>query len=530
MISPTVDSLEQLIAVTLELGALGFPDISSNERAWVQRAAPVSRHRVREFRAAIEHGEDPLGQVFTALKSPVLRRPLGATYTPRPIVSAMTQWVASQDPVRVVDPGAGSGRFIVAAGRAIPHASLVAVELDPVAALMLRAHLQVAGLAQRSRLFVGDYRDLNLPRRAGRTAFLGNPPYVRHHLITPEWKRWYAESALGLGLSASKLAGLHVHFFVATALKSAPDDVGAFITAAEWLDVNYGELVRKLLLGRLGLSRLQLIEPTLKPFSDADTTAVVTCFKVGQRPPSLRICRINTIGQLKALDRGTNIKRERLELSSRWSSLTRSARAKPEGYVELGELCRVHRGQVTGANRVWIAGPHSLELPNTFLYPAITRARELFAAGRVLNQLNGLRRVIDIPPDLDRVPKRLLPTIEAFLKRARAMGADQGYIASHRKAWWSVALRDPAPILASYMARRAPAFVYNAANARHINIAHGIYPRQYLPQKSLNALVQYLRTSVSMNQGRMYAGGLAKFEPKEMERLLVPEPALLGKA
>jgi hypothetical protein len=28
----------------------------------------------------------------------------------------------------------------------------------------------------------------------------------------------------------------------------------------------------------------------------------------------------------------------------------------------------------------------------------------------------------------------------------------------------------------------------------------------------------------------MYSGGLAKFEPKEMERLLVPEPALLGAA
>ena len=219
--------------------------------------------------------------------------------------------------------------------------------------------------------------------------------------------------------------------------------------------------------------------------------------------------------------------RAKFESSSRWSSLTQPTRAKPEGYVELGELCRVHRGQVTGANRVWIVGPSCTELPNIYLYPAITRARELFAAGPILKQSGGLRCVIDIPPDLDLVPRRLLLKVEQFLRRVRAIGADQGYIAVHRKAWWSVGLREPAPILASYMARRAPAFVRNAANVRHINIAHGIYPRDPMRQETLIALVQYLRTSVSKDQGRMYAGGLAKFEPKEMERLLVPKPDVL---
>ena len=34
----------------------------------------------------------------------------------------------------------------------------------------------------------------------------------------------------------------------------------------------------------------------------------------------------------------------------------------------------------------------------------------------------------------------------------------------------------PPPIMATYMARRPPAFVRNLADARYINIAHGIYP------------------------------------------------------
>src|ERR1700690_968822 len=455
---PAVNSIEELIAVTLELGALEYSEISKSERNLAKRAARVPKGRAQEFRAAIQDGEDPLGQVFSLLKGPIERRPLGATYTPKAIVSAMTQWVARHKPARIVDPGAGSGRFIVAAGRAIPKARLVAVELDPMAALMLRAHLQVAGLAGQSTLFIGDYRDLRLSSIAGQTAFFGNPPYVRHHLISPERKAWYARSAAELGYKASRLAGLHIHFLVATALKSAAGDIGAFITAAEWLDVNYGELARKLLLERLGLSNLHLIEPTAKPFTDADTTAVVACFEVGKGPASVSVRRVHSIDQLGTLDLGKNTARQRFEQSSRWSTLTRPSHEKPRGYVELGELCQVHRGQVTGANQVWIAGAHSSGLPLELLFPSITRARELFAAGHTLEREDELRSVIDIPPDLDLVPKRWRLAVEKFLKRARAMGAERGYIATHRKAWWSVGLRNPAPILASYMARRAPAF------------------------------------------------------------------------
>ena len=96
-------------------------------------------------------------------------------------------------------------------------------------------------------------------------------------------------------------------------------------------------------------------------------------------------------------------------------------------------------------------------------------------------------------------------------------------MASHRPAWWSVGLRAPAPILATYMARRPPAFVRNLAEARHINVAHGLYPRQPLSSAVLDAIADYLRVSISTASGRTYAGGLTKFEPREMERLLIPD-------
>jgi hypothetical protein len=135
--------------------------------------------------------------------------------------------------------------------------------------------------------------------------------------------------------------------------------------------------------------------------------------------------------------------------------------------------------------------------------------------------------VIDLPVDLDTLSKGDRARVERFLQTARRLGADTGFIATHRKAWWSVGLREPAPILATYMARRAPAFVRNRAEARHINIAHGLYPREPLSEKLLSSLIDYLLRGTSVHEGRTYAGGLTKFEPREMERLMVPSPSMM---
>lgn len=520
----------ELVALALALGAARAGALSHAERALCRSPARIPAALVQAAAAGIARGLDPLGDAFCRLRAPDERRPAGATYTPAPIVAAMVRWARAQReaPVRIVDPGAGSGRFLLAAARAFPAARLVAVELDPLAALLARANLAARNLAPRAEVRVEDYREARLPPVAGRTLFLGNPPYVRHHLLGARWKRWLTRAAAARGLGASQLAGLHVHFLLATAELARPGDQGVLVTAAEWLDVNYGRLVRQLLLGPLGAEAVHVIAPTAAPFLDAATTAAVACFTVGSRPRSIRLRRVETLDALGAWSAGRPVRRERLEAAARWTPLLRAARKGPAGHVELGELCRVHRGQVTGANGVWIAGPEGGALPGAVLFPAVTRARELFDAGPVLADAARLRRVIDLPVELDVFEGEDRRRIERFLRRARSLGADRGFVARHRKAWWSVGLRAPAPILATYMARRPPAFVLNGAGARHLNIAHGLYPRDPMPAAALAALARHLAGAVSLREGRTYAGGLTKFEPREMERLLVPGPALLA--
>jgi adenine-specific DNA-methyltransferase len=550
------------------LGAGSVAGWSAAERDLAARAGAGGPGSIRAVAVAgdrIRAGEDPLGDAFCALRSQAGRRVLGQTFTPPPVIESMIGWAAGTGirPARVVDPGSGSARMLLAAGRRWPQAALFGVEVDPAAAIIGRASLAAAGFAGRSEVVLGDYRCARLPPAEGPTLFLGNPPYVRHHQIAAAGKDWLRRAAREQGLPASALAGLHAHFFLATALHAVPGDLGVFITAAEWLDVNYGQLVRELLVGTLGGQAIHLIEPATAVFADTAATSVIACFRPGTTPAAIRMRRVAGPADLGALAGGTPVAAPVLRATPRWGPLLRAANPEaanpeaanpeaanpgsanpeaarpgsagprrpgrlPEGHVELGELCRVHRGQVTGANAVWVtAGPHPL-VPPRFCVPAVTRARELIAAGPVLAPGTSLRRVISLPGDLDDLPGSERASVARFLRHARAAGAADSYVARHRTPWWRVRLGVPPPIMASYMGRRPPVFVRNQAGASYLNIAHGLYPREPMDPVVLDALAAFLSRSVSPEQGRVYAGGLIKFEPREMERLLVPGPALLA--
>ena len=187
-----ISSERKLAAVAFALDAASVHGMSDAERTLATEAR-VSRGLVKRVRELILAGEDPLGATFCQLRTPAMRRPQGAVYSPPAIVGSMLSWAASVgQPDRIVDPGSGSGRFIVAAGRRFAETRLVAVENDPLAALLTRANLAVHGLAGRAQVITADYSQLvdhaGFASFTGTTLYLGNPPYVRHHQIAPSSK------------------------------------------------------------------------------------------------------------------------------------------------------------------------------------------------------------------------------------------------------------------------------------------------------------------------------------------------------
>src|SRR5258707_6399223 len=104
-----------------------------------------------------------------------------------------------------------------------------------------------------------------------------------------------------MGLQASGLSGLHVYFFQSVAQRAKAGDYGALLTAAEWLDVNYGQLVRELFLDRLGGQAVYVVDSKAEPFPGTLTTGAITIFKVNGKPPSARFARVDTLNSLASL-------------------------------------------------------------------------------------------------------------------------------------------------------------------------------------------------------------------------------------
>lgn len=157
---------------------VGDANLTATEQKLVKGYARADY--LEALRRLIEAGDDPLGEFFLALRPQITRRDDGAVYTPSLIVRSMVRWAAGEaTPARVVDPGAGSGRYIIAAAQAFPSATLVACDIDPLALLMLRANAAVLGFADRLDAQLTDFRKLRLTKIDGATLYIGNPSTLR---------------------------------------------------------------------------------------------------------------------------------------------------------------------------------------------------------------------------------------------------------------------------------------------------------------------------------------------------------------
>jgi SAM-dependent methyltransferase len=442
----------------------------------------------------------------------------------------MVDWVLVQRPDRVVDPGCGSGRFAAEVARRSPDLDIVAIDVDPLATLTARATLRTLR-ARRAVVMNADYTTMALRPIPGRTAFVGNPPYVRHHELPAEQKAWAKSAAARLSLSISGLAGLQVHFFLATLMHARRADVGCFITSAEWLDVRYGAVLRDALLNGMGAISLHLLDRGRFAFRDAMTTAVITCFEVGVPPTSLRLHHVRSASSLGSLTGGRRTRRARLADSQRWSPffLPRGLSRAREGLVPLGEIARVSRGIATGANGFFVLTEDrasELRLAD-YVVPVLADASDVLTASGIVRR-ESVRRVLLAPPRDINLEAREHAALRAYLLAGKERGVAERYLCQQRTPWWYLAVKTP-PVIATYMTRQGPAFALNPDQLAILNVLHGIFPRAPMNREQLAGLVYYLNTNrkAFMGAGRTYQGGLEKFEPREMEALLVPRPERL---
>lgn len=474
------------------------------------------------------------------------RNALGQFATPAQLADDITK-AAIQfcdfDGFRFLEPALGTGAFFAALLRQVHHvniASATGIEIDQAYAntahkLWKDAGLQVIG-ADFTRIDPENTFGSSLPN-----LILTNPPYVRHHHLTSDDKtRLQMIASQVVGRNVSGLSGLYIYFLLAAHNWLADDGIGAWLIPSEFMDVNYGEVLRHYLSHQVELLQMHRFDPSEVQFEDALVSSAVLIFR-RRKPSELNTVLISRGGSVAAPTASSHVDLSTLRSSRKWSQLfTPGSGRSLDRRRPLSVLFSIKRGIATGANDFFILPRRELaqlEIDEQFVKPILPPARSLeepviAADDSGFPLIEEQMVVIDTDMPLNLI-KESCKGLWRYLKEGEHRGIHRGYLLTKRDPWYRQEQRAPAPFLCTYMGRKKASgktfrFFWNKSRAIAANTYLLLYPTDSLRAALANdpgmgaqivELLNSLAPKDFVDNGRVYGGGLFKMEPRELGRV-----------
>jgi len=478
------------------------------------------------------------------------RNRLGQFATPPELATEIAAYVRAlwgprPEAVRFLDPAVGTGVFYSALLAAFPSSTIAVatgIELDPPIATAARALWGDLGLG----VVTGDFTTQPPPAPEERyNLVIANPPYVRHHHLSPEEKaRLRAASRGVLAREVNGLAGLYCYFMLLADLWMAEKGLATWLVPAEFMDVNYGAALRYYLTHRVKLRRLHQFDPATSLFGDALVSSAVVVFEKSAPDPNAEVELTYGGSLLRPLHR-TKVVRSEFRRVSKWNGWLRTHRHRPRPSADqsthpLASFFRIKRGVATGANGFFILPrqeAQALGIAETFARPILPSPRHLRQTiigsdetGYPLIQPQLALIDTDLPEE--RL-KGECPQLWAYLQAGQAQGLPARYLLRSRDPWYRQEQRDPAPFLCTYMGRTGKRespfrFIWNQSRAIATNVYLLLYPIGVLKQalsaqpgiaERVWSYLQAIGPGDLVHEGRVYGGGLYKMEPSELGRI-----------
>ncbi len=479
------------------------------------------------------------------------RNRLGQFATPGQLAGELLHYarrLLGSGPLRFLDPAIGTGAFYSALLGQWPGASIAATgfEIDPHYARPCGALWQGTPLQLRTEDFTAA-----VPPSAEAERFdlvICNPPYVRHHHLGPEAKtRLQRCSMQATGLQLSGQAGLYAHFMLLTHTWMRRGALAGWLIPSEFMDVNYGRVLKAYLLRQVTLLRVHRFDPTERQFDDALVSSSVLWFR-NLRPNPGHQVEYSYGGTLSRPKTCGLVSDSRLARAAKWSGFPAAPASATEADAPtLGHYFRVQRGIATGANQFFIMTDEQARqrgIPRQCLRPILPGPRHV-ELDEIQAHKDGQPRLARPLWILDcRLPEKDLRLQHPRLWRYLEDGKEQvskGYLCSRRAPWDAQELRAPTFFLCTYIARRgrdgrAQRFIFNRSQAIVANSYLMLYPRAALERfigrdveraRLVWQLLTGIGPTIMAGCGRVYGGGLYKLEPKELASVPVPQLAAL---
>lgn len=349
------------------------------------------------------------------------------------------------------------------------------------------------------------------------------PPYSRHHHLNQESKDKYRAITKSLtGKELSQLAGLHAYFVLCGTHLLKEGGVGAWLIPSETFSVNFGKKIKQYLTSEASIERIHFFEESDLQFGDALVSSCVL-FVRKTRCNKDKTVELTKGGSISKPKKEMTLPVRELASIPKWQHAFRGVELAGE---PLKNYIKVSRGVSSGDDKFFVKDRdewHSLGIGDDWLQPVLPPPRYLDSDTVTSNEdgwpIETNRAMLRIGRDVstDQMPSSLVEYLESCSEKSRS-----SYTLSHRKPWYSVENRKPAPILCTYMSRSKEKpfrFVRNKSKAITTMAYLCIYPLREMSKQELDCLcaqLQSIDSETLIACSREYGGGLRKLEPGEL--------------
>jgi predicted RNA methylase len=472
-------------------------------------------------------------------KTQAERNKLGQFATPTQLADDILGYaktlLPAGEPIRFIDPAIGTGSFYSALRRTLPADQIretVGIEIDPHYAGPARKLWSGTKLVYQ----LGDFTEREAEPRFN--LLICNPPYVRHHHMPNDYKsRLQLRALKACGTKIGGLAGLYCYFLGLSHAWLAPGAISGWLIPSEFMDVNYGQALKRYLLQRVTLLHIHRFDPSDVQFADALVSSAVVWFR-NELPPVDHQVKFTFGGTLARPTVERNVSARALAQEAKWTRFPISETRAKSTLPTIADFFKIKRGIATGDNSYFILGEAAIRernLPMECFRPILPSPRYLpddeIAADKAGVPLIDRRLFLLDPRMSEHEIETRLPTLWAYLQEGRALGLHERYLCAHRALWYSQEDRPAAPIVCTYLGRsdgksgRPFRFILNNSQATVANVYLAMYPTSLLESalrrdhRLIRAVWQVLNRITPerlLGEGRVYGGGLHKLEPKEL--------------
>jgi len=471
------------------------------------------------------------------------RNRLGQFATPPRLALAILQesqkFFGEEGRVRFLDPAFGTGAFYSALLETFPPERIESargVEIDP------HYGKQAEQLWARSslKLEIRDFFSVRVPEgeRDKPNLIVCNPPYVRHHHLSGTQKEQLGRlTGRTVGVRVNGLSGLYCYFLIYAHNWLADNGLACWLIPSEFMDVNYGTVVKEYLLRKVTLLRIHRFDPSESQFDDALVSSAVVWFRKSP-PPVDHSVEFTFGGTFESPHITRHVPLSELSQAPKWTRLTNGLSARSDAGAKLSDLFRVKRGLATGANQFFVLTSEEIKkhnLPSKFVIPILPSPRYLTQdvihadkKGNPLIEKPHFLLSCNLPP---QQVKREYPSLWKYLQLGVEQKIHERYLCNHRNPWYAQEDRPPSLFLCTYMGRHdSPKgspfrFILNLSKATAANVYLLLYPKPPLTRligkrpdivKKIWEGLTNISSESLVSEGRVYGGGLHKMEPREL--------------